>query len=198
MGMNPNWTLARTSSPNGQAVTLDEAKSHLRVSGNDQDSYLELLIEASTEKLERDINRGIIATTWRQSMYAFPAKGEPIELMMGMNTGVSSIQYIDTDGNLQELSSSLWAYSQGRGVVFNANPDHLWPLTDIKTIGDKVFISFSCGVSEENCVPRLMKKAILLEVARAYFDPAQDNPSNTDNGRSYEMLVRKLIRSSYP
>ena len=120
--MNPNWTLARTSSQNGQAVTLDEAKSHLRVSGNDQDEYIELLIDASTEKFERDINRGVLAATWLQSMYAFPEKGEPIELMMGMNTGVSSVQYIDTDGNLQDLSSSLWSYSQGRGVVFNAKP----------------------------------------------------------------------------
>lgn len=198
MGMNPNWTLARTSSQNGQAVTLDEAKSHLRVSGNDQDEYIELLIDASTEKFERDINRGVLAATWLQSMYAFPEKGEPIELMMGMNTGVSSIEYIDTDGNLQDLPNNLWSYSQGRGVVFNANPDHLWPITDAQTISDKVFVAFSCGVSSADCVPRLFKKAILLEVARAYFDPAQDNPSNTDNGRSYEMLVRKLIRSSYP
>ena len=196
--MNPNWTLTRTSSQNGQAVSLDEAKSHLRVSGNDQDEYIELLVEASTEKFERDINRGVVAATWLQSMYAFPAKGEPIQLMMGMANGVSSVVYIDTDGNEQTLDPSLWTYSQGRGVVFNSNPDHLWPFTDIQTISDKVFISFSCGVSSSDCVPRMFKKAILLETARAYFDPAQDNPSNTDNGRSYEMLVRKLIRSSYP
>ncbi len=196
--MNPNWTLTRTSNPNGLAVSLDEAKNHLRVSGSDQDDHITLLIEASTEKLERDINRGIISATWRQAMFAFPAGGEKIDLMMGMNTGVSSITYVDEDGVTQTLDPSLYSYSQGRGCVFSTNANDGWPYVDTDNISDKVFINFSCGVADKDCVPRLFKQAILLETARAYFDPAQDNPSNTDNGRSYEMLVRKLIRSSYP
>lgn len=196
--MNPNWTLARTSSPSGLAVSLVEAKNHLRVSGSDQDDYITLLIEASTEKLERDINRGILTATWQQAMYAFPAEGKPLDIMMGMNTSVSSITYVDSDGVTQTLDQSLWTYSQARGCIFNANPDNVWPDTDMDTIGDKVFVNFTCGVSDAGCVPRMMKQAILLEVGRAYYDPAQEAGMNTDRGRSYEMLVRKLIRSSYP
>jgi len=168
------------------------------VSGNDQDDHITLLIEASTEKLERDISRGIISATWQQAMFAFPADGDKIDLMMGMNTSVSSITYVDTDGVTQTLDSSLYSYSQGRGCVFSTNAGEGWPEVSADDVSDKVFINFSCGVADEDCVPRLFKQAILLETARAYFDPAQDNPSNTDNGRSYEMLVRKLIRSSYP
>ena len=196
--MNPNWTLARTSSPSGLAVSLAEAKNHLRVSGTDQDDHITLLIEATTEKLERDINRGIISATWQQAMYAFPAEGQPIDIMMGMNTNVSSITYVDTDGVTQTLDPTLWTYSQARGCVFNANAGECWPEVSADTVGDKVFVSFSCGVSDEGCVPRMFKQAILLEVGRAYFDPAQEAGMNTDNGKSYEMLVRKLIRSSYP
>ena len=196
--MNPNWTLTRTSSPSGLPVSLEEAKNHLRVSGSDQNDMITLLIEASTEKLERDINRGIISTTWQQAMYAFPAAGEKIDLMMGMNTNVSSITYVDTDNVTQTLDSSKYLYSQGRGCVFSVNAGEGWPEVSADDIGDKVFISFSCGVTDEGCVPRMFKQAILLEVGRAYFDPAQENQANTDNGKSYEMLVRKLIRSSYP
>jgi uncharacterized phiE125 gp8 family phage protein len=195
--MNPNWTLTRTSSPSGLAVSLDEAKKHLRVSGTSQDDEITLLIEASTEKLERDINRGIISATWQQAMYCFPSDSGMIELMLGMNTGVSSITYVDSDGVTQTLDSADWSYSSSRGGVFCESTDG-WPEVYQETKSDKVFINFTCGVTDEGCVPRLFKQAILLEVGRAYFDPAQENTLNTDNGKSYEMLVRKLIRSSYP
>ncbi len=195
--MNPNWTLTRTSSPSGLAVSLDEAKKHLRVSGSSQDDEITLLLEASTEKLERDISRGIISATWQQSMSCFPSESGMVLLMMGMNTAVSSITYVDTDGVTQTLDSSLWSYSQGRGGIFSEDPSG-WPEVSQDTKSDKVFINFTCGVADEGCVPRLMKQAILLETGRAYFDPAQENTLNTDNGKSYEMLVRKLLRSSYP
>ena len=196
--MNPNWTLTRTSSQSGLAVSLAEAKNHLRVSGSDQDEPITLLIEAATEQLERDINRGILSATWQQAMYSFPASGSKIDLMMGMNTNVSSITYVDTDNVTQTLDSSLYTYSSGRECVFNANTSDDWPEVSTDTIGDKVFVNFTCGVSNIGCVPRLMKQAILLEVGRGYFDPAQENGVNTDNGKSYEKLVIKLLRSSYP
>ena len=195
--MNPNWTLARTSSPSGLAVSLQEAKNYLRVSGNGQDDDITLLIEASTEKLERDINRGIISATWQQAMSSFPSDAEMIHLMMGMDTAVSSITYVDTDGVTQTLDSSLWSYSNARSGVFSESGDG-WPEVSRETKSDKVFVNFTCGVADSDCVPRLMKQAILLEVGRAYFDPAQENQSNTDNGKTYENLVLKLIRSSYP
>jgi len=196
--MNPNWTLTRTSSPSGLAVSLDEAKNHLRVSGGDQDGHIQLLIEASTEKLERDINRGVLSASWQQAMYAFPADGQPIDIMMGMSTNVSSITYKDSDGSEQTLDPSDWSYSQARGCVFSTGDSGEWPEVSAGNVGDKVFINFTCGVQDSDCVPRLMKQAILLETGRAYFDPAQEMGMNTDNGRSYEMIVRKLIRSSYP
>ena len=195
--MNPSWTLTRTSSPSGLAVSLQEAKNHLRVSGTSQDDEITLLIEASTEKLERDINRGIISATWQQAMSSFPSDAGMINLMMGMDTSVSSITYVDSDGVTQTLDSSQWSYSNARSGIFSENSDG-WPEVSLETKSDKVFINFTCGVADSDCVPRLMKQAILLETGRAYFDPAQENTLNTDNGKSYEMLVRKLIRSSYP
>jgi len=131
-------------------------------------------------------------------MYSFPASGSKIDLMMGMNTNVSSITYVDTDNVTQTLDSSLYTYSSARGCVFNANTEDIWPEVSTDNESDKVFINFSCGVTDEGCVPRMMKQAILLEVGRGYFDPAQENGVNTDNGKSYEKLVIKLLRSSYP
>ncbi len=195
--MKPNWTLTRQSSPSGLAVTLQEVKDHLRISGNSQDSELTLLIEASTEKLERDINRGLLQANWQQAMFDFPCDGEQIDLMMGSAISVSSITYVDADGVTQTLDSSLYSFSRGRECVFNES-DGVWPEVSNQTKSDKVFVNFTCGVMDESCVPRLYKQAIMLEVGRAYFDPAQENQSNLDNGKTYEMIVLKLLRSSYP
>ena len=195
--MNPDWTLTRTSSPSGLVVSLVEAKNHLRVSGDNQDDPITLLIEASTEKLEHDINRGILQANWQQAMHAFPSNGEPIELMMGNATDVGSITYVDTDGVTQTLDSSLWSFSSARHNVSCDTSDQ-WPEVYSETLSDKVFVNFTCGVADASCVPRLYKQAILLEVGRAYFDPAQENGANTDNGKSYEKLVIKLLRNSYP
>lgn len=194
--MSQNWTLTRTSSPSGLAVSLSEVKTHLRISGTAQDSELTLLVEASTEKLERDINRGILQATWQQAQQAFPDCQDAIKIYMGNTTAVSSITYVDSDKATQTLSTSLYSFSVSRGVVFNEGDN--WPETDIATASDKVFVNFTAGVSDADCLPRLYKQAILMETGRAYFDPAQEAQTNTDNGRSYELLVRKLIRSSYP
>ena len=196
--MTQNWTLTRTSSPSGLAVSLDEVKAHLRVSGGSQDDELTLLTEASTEKLERDINRGILSATWQQSLDCFPADiSESIDLHMGNATTVSSITYVDSDGATQTLDAADYSFSAPRATIFCENTDG-WPQASVQSASDKVFINFTCGVADSGCVPRLFKQAILLETARAYFDPAQENQHNTDNGASYELLVTKLIRSSYP
>ena len=194
--MNPNWTLARTSSPSGLAVSLQEAKKHLRISGPSQDDELLLLIEASTERLERDINRGLLQATWQQAMYSFPKNGDKIDIMMGATTTVSSITYIDTDGVTQTLDPTLWSFSLERSCVFSTSQE--WPCVNQESVSDKVFVNFTCGQADGGCLPRLYKQAILLEVGRAYFDPAQENGVNTNDGRSYEAIVIKLLRSSYP
>ena len=195
--MTQNWTLARTSSPSGLAVSLDEIKMHLRVSGTSQDSELTLLVEASTEKLERDINRATLQASWQQAQQAFPDCQDAIEIYMGSTTSVSSITYVDSDKVTQTLDASLYSFSASRGVIFNEGDDG-WPQVDVSTASDKVFINFTAGTLDPDCLPRLYKQAIMMETGRAYFDPAQEAQQNTDNGKSYEMIVRKLLRSSYP
>jgi len=196
--MSPDWTITRTSNPSGLAVSLEEAKAHLRVSGTSQDDHITILIQASTERLERDINRAVLQCQWQQSLKSFPSSNsDPIKLFMGGATTVSSITYTDEDGLAQTLSVDDYSYSQPRNVVFCESTDG-WPVVDTTTASDKVFINFTAGATDGDCVPRLFKQAILLETGRAYFDPAQENTVNTNDGRSYEAIVRKLVRSSYP
>ncbi len=196
--MTTNWTIRRTSSPQSLAVSLDEAKRHLRVSGNAQDELIQLLIESSTERLERDIERCIITATWEQTLCNFPANGEPILLHMKAASAVSSVTYSDPDGNVQTLDAQNYVLDKGRNsLVCTSNGG--WPAGLVTDNGrDTVTIEFTCGQSDVSCVPRLFKHGILLEVGRGYFDPAQEGQTATDNGKSYQNIVKGLLRSSYP
>lgn len=194
-----NWTLRRTSSPQAMAVSLDEAKDHLRVAGSEQDSLIQLLIESATEQAERDTERCFVQATWQQTQYGFPANGGPILLNMSKAVSVQSITYLDTDGVSQTLSTDDYSLDLGRNVVTCLNDDDGWAETlSTQTERDTVTISFTCGSADPAALPSLFKHMVLLEVGRAYFDPAQENGVNTNDGRSYENIVRKLIRSSYP
>ena len=193
------FTVARTTSPSGLAVSLAEAKAHLRVSGSHQDELLTLLIESATERLERDIERTMLTSSWVQKMEKFPCKGAAIHLNLAPVTAVTSLTYEDTSGVLQTLDAADYEYDAGSGSVLCKLDDTGWPeVYQTQTQRWKVNISFTAGIADADCLPRLYKQAILLEVGRAYFDPAQENGVNTNDGKSYEMIVRKLIRSSYP
>ncbi|MGI9460586.1 MAG: head-tail connector protein [Pirellulales bacterium] len=191
--------MKRTSSPQFLAVTLDEAKAHLRVSGSSQDALLTRLIESATEQLERDIERCLVQASWQQSQYGFPIDGKEILLNMAAASAISSITYVDSDGATQTVSASDYILDAGRNAVVCLDDDNGWPETFVvPSERDTVFVNFTCGVTSEDCLPRLFKQAILLEVGRYYYDPAQENGVNTNDGRSYENIVKKLVRSSYP
>ncbi len=118
---------------------------------------------------------------------------------MSSTTAISSITYIDGDGVEQTLPTDKYSLDAGRNAVTCLDDDEGWPETLVTpSERDTVFINFTCGVTSADCLPRLYKQAILLEVGRYYYDPAQEAGVNTNDGRSYENLVKKLIRSSYP
>ena len=129
-------------------------------------------------------------------MASFPEGTGAIELFQQPITAVTAITYTDCDGNTQSLPQEKWVYSSSRRKLYCTIGSE-WPSV-AETDADTVFIDFTAGVADSGCVPRLMKQAILLEVGRTFFDPAQENGVNTNDGKSYENIVRKLRRTSYP
>lgn len=194
-----SWTLKRTTNPQKLAVSLDEAKSHLRVAGSDQDDLITQLIESSIEKVERDIERSLISCTWQQSQCGFPDSAGAILLNMAPASSITSIGYVDADGASQTLSTDDYELDLGRNSVTCLNDDDGWADTlSTASNRDTVTVTFVCGSSDPASVPRLFKQAVLMDVGVRYYDPAMENGVNTDNGRSYEAIIRRLIRSSYP
>jgi uncharacterized phiE125 gp8 family phage protein len=95
-------TLELSTGPSIEPVTVAEAKSHMRVDDATDDTLIGNYIVAARRWAERFTNRQFIEATWKLHMPQFP---EEIRLPLPPTSSVTSIVYIDTDGNTQTLDS---------------------------------------------------------------------------------------------
>jgi len=59
--------------PAVEPVTLDEAKAHLRLDSNEDDTYVSALIAAARERVELFLRRALITQTFEFTLDGFPA-----------------------------------------------------------------------------------------------------------------------------
>ena len=150
--------------PPAPAVTLTEAKWHLRVDDDESDDYLEdVIIPAATAILdgpEGRLRRAIMPQTWEAAFDRFPSA--EIRLPLGPVISVTSVLYDDEDGLEQTVSTSdydLDAHSELGWVV----PTTAWPAT-ISGI-NAVRVRWQAG--HTTCPPEI-KAAILLLIGHLF------------------------------
>lgn len=81
-------------------VDLATVKTMCRIDGTEQDAILQMHLNAVTSQCEHILGRSLKPQTWQLAMDSFPCV---IKLGMPPIIEVVSIQYLDTDGNLQTL-----------------------------------------------------------------------------------------------
>jgi hypothetical protein len=134
--------------PTDTPVSLDEAKLHLRVDGDDEDTYITALIAAATGHLDGFtgiLGRCLMAQTWSQEYEA--ACGDLV-LPLGPVSTVTSITGGFTGYRLLK---------DGRGYFLRLNDGAAWP-------SGPVVAEFEAGGD----VPAPLKAAILLHIGTLY------------------------------
>lgn len=96
------WSI--TTGPASEPVTIDEAKTHLRVDSDDENTLIQSLISAARAKVEQETGRSLLTQTVFVAWDEFPASG-CLDLPLYPAASVSSVRYIDTDGALQTWPS---------------------------------------------------------------------------------------------
>ncbi len=86
-------------------VSTADAKAQLRVDDSDEDSLIDALVKAATEKLEEHCRQAFIEQTWQVTLEEFPAAG--IQLPRAPLVGVEKVSY------WPDLASSV---ARGRGA----------------------------------------------------------------------------------
>jgi uncharacterized phiE125 gp8 family phage protein len=165
-------SLVLYSAPGLEPVSVEEAKLHLRLQIDDDNAALGRLIAAARQYLEGICWRAFIHQTWDLYLDEFP--DEDIELAKGTLSSVTSITYVDDDGNTQTLATTEYLVDAKRepGRIALAYGKS-WPST--REQYNAVAVRFVVGYGAlASSVPDAIKQAILILVADLYGNRASE------------------------
>lgn len=151
-------------------VTVDEVKANLRLDGTDQDTLLTSYIAAATDAVERAswvslINRSITITY----DYCFPGT---IELPAPPLSSVTSINYIDVDGDTQTVDTEIYAIDNVSTLarVYPAL-NQIWPTTaDVKNAVTLIYVA---GYGATAATVPAVSKQLIIQLASDYYEHAE-------------------------
>ena len=139
-------------------VLLAEAKLHLRVDFDDDDTAIAAMISAAVGRFDGPdgyLGRCLMPQVWRLDLDELRGA---ITLPLPPCQEVTSITYLDKDGEQQALGSSMYRV-RGIGDVARINPVGDWPETDSASI------TFVAGYT---VTPEPIRAAILLRVGHLF------------------------------
>lgn len=188
------------TAPASEPLSLSEAKAHLRVDFDNDDTLITSLIPAARAYLEDLSHRRFITQTWRQWLDAFPlvdirpvatrqAARAGLELAYPPVASITSIQYTGSDGTLQTLDSSLYQLDRVDDPAF-VYPAYgqSWPTARNQV--NAVSVTFVCGVDPTAIDPRI-KQAMKLLLAH-WYEQREDTVTGQPN-KIIERGVRSLM-----
>ena len=189
--------MIRTTDPASEPVTLAEARLHLKLdaSGSPEshpdDDLVNRLIPAAREWCETYTGRSFFEQTWQVKLDEFK---DDMRLPRPPLISVTSIQYIDLNGDTQALSSSVYTVDTVSNRVLLAY-GQTWPST--RSVENAVTITYQAGYDSGNspqddtAIPSAIKAAILLMVGSLY-----ENRQEVMAGLSFsEMMGNSTVRS---
>lgn len=149
-------------------ISLEDAKAHCGVTNTEQDNLIEDLIWGGVHSFEKRANVCLSSQNWK----VFLNKGyEHIELWKYPITGISSIQYYDSDNALQTLSTGDYFTNIASGSTGYDPRPVVITVEDIPatyTRDDAFIITFAAGYST---IDYDVKQAVLSWVYRKYENP---------------------------
>lgn len=170
--------LVLQTAPTSEPVTTAEAKTHLRVTTSDDDTYIGTLITVARKHVETITGRALINQTWDYFLDNFPP-GDKIVIPLPRLSSVTSVKYTDKD-NVQTV------FSSGSYIVdTNNEPGQIvlaygesWPTFTPRPI-NAVEIRFVAGYGSGAAnVPEGVKQAMLLLIAHWYENREPINIGN--------------------
>jgi len=157
-------TLTVVTPPVTEPISLNEAKLHLRVAHNDDDTYIQSLISVARDHIEQDIQRAIATQTWELTMTTFPTDTNVITLYFGPVQSIVSIIYDDADGVAQTMDpATYWldtSWLPAKLMGINA-----WPATS--TTSEAVRVQYVAGYGG-NPIPSSLRHAMLMLIGEWY------------------------------
>jgi len=164
------------------AVTLADAKSFIRVSGNYDDNYIALLLAGVSEQVEAYIGLDTYVRT-RESYY--PRASREILLPYGIHGSVLTVVSEAQDGTTTTLTVGVDYYVHGmtfKSVEFQAATDA------------QIFVTYESGFAAGAC-PEAIRAAILQEMSFQYKNRSDVNTPSRLSVNNLSIEARHLLMS---
>jgi uncharacterized phiE125 gp8 family phage protein len=176
-----------TTAPTEEAVSMPEARLHLRVDDSSEDDLIQSLVTAAREYVENATSLRLVTTALRIEVPYFCS---PVWLPGSPLIAVQTVKY-RVGGVLTTLASTNY------DVVSNVHPGFIqisdtgsWPTTDISPIA--VQINYTAGFGAASAVPHTAKAAIKLLVGHWYANRETAGPSMSEIPHGAQALIDQL------
>lgn len=161
------WNVTRVTEPSEPLISLEDAKLHLRVVHDDEDTLIERIVEAAAEQCEAFQRRAFVTQTLQLTLPRFP-RGRYIRLPRPPLQTVDSIEYVSRDGDTVEVSDNLYrAVSDTEPGCVMLVPGAAWP-SDVASAPDAVRVTYTAGYGDAADVPKAARSAALLFAGHLY------------------------------
>lgn len=170
-------------------VTVEEAKSFMRISHDRLDVEISHSIRTAAQSLRTAIGRDLLSTGWRLMLDHFPRGATPIRINLGPILTVEQVTYIDPDGEhktlLPDVDFTAIGLNDLDGATLFPKLGKTWPvfIQHYTTIGVDFYSGFGTVPAE---VPEPLRTAILYHVAHQYMNMGDAAFSNEE----YNAIVR--------
>lgn len=158
--------LILVAAPGVTPVSLLEAKAHLRVDFNDEDTLISLCIDKAVAAIDGPfgIGRCMVTQSWLLSLDCFPEY--EICIPLGPVASITSIKYLDSAGVEQTLApSSYWPSLKCEPATVSPAYGATWPIH--RAMPGSVKIEFVAGTAAAS-VPADLRAAVLLLIGHYY------------------------------
>lgn len=189
--MHTAYRLVESTAPAADVVTLAEAKRQLVVeaSETDDDALIGFLVEAVTKEIQVQAGRQFVDATFKMYLDNFPY-GDLIRLPRSPVDSVTSITYVDADGDTQTFSTDDYDVDTfGKRGSIRLADGSVWPTT--KFTLNAVTIEFIAGYGAAADVPTHHKQAILLAVTDL-FENRGDGQDRVD-AKTVQDAIGRLV-----
>jgi uncharacterized phiE125 gp8 family phage protein len=160
--------LELVTAPAALPVSLSEVKAQLRIEHDDENNYLDRLINAAIAMVDAKgiLGQAIITQTWAQWLPQTPDR--EILLAIGPVQSVDAVKYYDDDGILQtDTLANFDVFGLPFSKIVKPKTGFNWPIPQVRP--DAIKIEYTVGYGDTSAsVPDTIRHAMLMLIAYWY------------------------------
>ncbi len=167
------------------SVTLTQLKAHLRITDTNEDVALQIYLDSALDVVEVETGRKMSQVSGRLAY--FDSFGD-MELI-GDDVTVASVQYVDTDGATQTLSSSVYDLKSHKARPYlTLAYDQSWP--DTRDQDAAITVTYQSGYTSAT-MPSSLKSAVLLQAGSFYEFREDETIAKTNMRQAISRLTKR-------